>query len=72
MMLRKTSVPFFLMTSLNETTRLPGLLSCFLSALQFQSSTIGTKAKKRQKTQPLLHFTIISICKKKEKSQGLQ
>ena len=75
MMLHKMGVPFFLITSFNETTRLRGLLSCFLSALQFQSWTIGTKAKKRQKTQPLLHFTIKLICKKKKKkkiSQGLQ
>ena len=45
MMLRQMSVPFPLMTPFNETTRLSGLLSCFLSALQFQSWAIGTKAK---------------------------
>ena len=60
-------VPFFLMTPFNEITRLRGLLSCFLSALKFQSWTIGTKATKRQKTQPLLQFTILLICKKKKK-----
>ena len=65
MMLRTIGVPFFLMTPFNETTRLRGLLSCFLSALQFQVWTIGIKAKKRQKTQPLLFFTIILVCKKK-------
>ena len=66
-MLRKMGVPFYLVTPITETTRLRGLLSCFLSALQFQSLTIGTKAEKRQKTQPLLHFTIILIRKKKVK-----
>ena len=64
-MLRQMSVPFPLMTPFNETTCLSGLLSCFLSALQFQSWAIGAKAKKRQKRQPLLHF--ILICKKKVK-----
>ena len=67
MMLSKMGISFFQMTPLSESTRLSGLLSCFLSALHFQSWTIGTKAKKRQKTQPLLHFTIILICKKKKK-----
>ena len=72
MMFRKMGVPFFLMTPFNEITRLRGLLSCFLSALKFQSWTIGTKTTKRQKTQPLLHFTILLIWKKKKKSKGLQ
>ena len=54
-------VPFFLMTPFNETAHLPGLLPCSLSALQFQSWTIGTKATKRQRRQPLLHFIIILI-----------
>ena len=72
MMFRKMGVPFFLMTPFNEITRLRGLLSCFLSALKFQSWTIGTKTTKRQKTQPLLHFAILLIWKKKKKSQGLQ
>ena len=66
-MLRKMGVPFYLVTPITETTRLRGLLSCFLSALQFQSLTIGTKAEKRQKIQPLLHFTITLIRKKKVK-----
>ena len=66
-MLHKMGVLFFLMTPFNKTSRLCGLLPCFLSALQFQSWTIGTKAKKRQKRQPLLHFTIILICKEKKK-----
>ena len=66
-MLRKMGVPFYLVTPITETTRLRGLLSCFLSALQFQSWAIGTKAEKGQKTQPLLHFTIILIRKKKVK-----
>ena len=66
MMLSKMGISFFKMTPLSESTRLSGLLSCFLSALHFQSWTMGTKAKKRQKTQPLLHFTIILICKKKK------
>ena len=65
-MLRKMGVPFYLVTPITETTRFRGLLSCFLSALQFQSWTIGTKAEKRQKTQPLLNFTIILIRKKKK------
>ena len=72
MMLSKMGVPFFLMTPFNETIRLRELMSCFLSALEFQSWTIGTKAKKRQKTQPFLPFTIILTCKKKKKSQRLQ
>ena len=66
-MLRKMDVPFFPMTPFNETARLRGLLSCFLPALQFQSWTIGTKDKSRQKTLPLLHFTIILIWKRKKK-----
>ena len=37
MMLSKMDVPFFLMTPFNETIRLRELMSCFLSALEFQS-----------------------------------
>ena len=45
MMLRKMGVPFFLMDPFSETKRLRGLLSCSLSALQFQSWTIGAKVE---------------------------
>ena len=37
MMLSKMGISFFQMTPLSESTRLSGLLSCFLSALHFQS-----------------------------------
>ena len=70
MMLRKMDVTFFLVIPFNETTGLHGLVSCSLSALQFQSRTISTKVKKRQKTQSLLHFTSIIIRKKNNKKQS--
>ena len=70
MMLGKMGITFFLMIPFNETTGLHGLVSCSLSALQFQSRTISTKAKKWQKTQSLLHFTSIIIRKKKEKQSS--
>ena len=69
-MLGKMGITFFLMIPFNETTGLHGLVSCSLSALQFQSRTISTKAKKWQKTQSLLHFTSIIIRKKKTKKQS--
>ena len=68
MMLGKMGITFFLMIPFNETTGLHGLVSCSLSALQFQSRTISTKAKKWQKTQSLLHFTSIIIRKEKKKT----
>ena len=67
-MLRKMGVPFYLVTPITETTRLRGLLSCFLSALQFQSWTIGTKAEKRQKNTTIIKlYHYINPQKKKVK-----
>ena len=66
-MLHQMSVPFFLMTPFNEPTRLRGLLSCFLSALQFQSWAIGTKAKRTAEKTTIITLYIILQKKKNNK-----